>query len=168
MEEAQTFSTDQSVSAPNLLRAAMEGDGEAFGLLVDPYIPAALAGAELILGSQADASDAVQDALLSAWRGLRGLREPDKFSAWFRKLVVRSALKLAGRRTRSRILQLDPVSADQGRDTLELALQSSQLERAFDRLETKDRVIIMLHRARLPGRGTSPSHPRRLGLHCHR
>ena len=102
VEEAQTLSNDQSVSAPNLLRAAMEGDGEAFGLLVDPCIPAALAGAELILGSQADASDAVQDALLSAWRGLRGLREPDKFSAWFRTLVVRSALKLAGRRTRSR------------------------------------------------------------------
>ena len=62
-----------------------------------------------ITRSHADAHDAVQDALLAAWQGLDRLRDPDAFPAWFRTLVVRSALRVA--RKRGQVVELDVVRA---------------------------------------------------------
>ena len=78
-----------------LVAAAKRGDRDAFRELVEPDLAAALGTARIVTRSEADASDAVQDALLSAWRGLDSLRDPDAFRAWFRRHVVRAALKAA-------------------------------------------------------------------------
>ena len=72
-----------------LVEAARAGDREAFRTLVEPYVGRALGAATIITRSPADAADAVQDALLSAWRGLPQLRDPEAFPAWFRQHVVR-------------------------------------------------------------------------------
>ena len=53
-----------------LVAAAKAGDRDAFRRLVEPDLPAALGTARIVTRSEADASDAVQDALLSAWNGL--------------------------------------------------------------------------------------------------
>jgi RNA polymerase sigma-70 factor (ECF subfamily) len=66
-----------------LVDASIAGDRDAFRLLVEPCVAGALGLAAIVTGSQADAADAVQDALLSAWRGLHGLRDADAFPAWF-------------------------------------------------------------------------------------
>jgi RNA polymerase sigma factor (sigma-70 family) len=135
--------------ATTLLNAACSGDGEAFARLVGPNLPSALAVATLIAGSSADGSDAVQDALVAAWRGLRSLRDPAAFPAWFRKLTVRSATKTASRRRRIRVaeLSLDEPGTDAGHDPLDRALELRALDRAFDRLEPKDRTILALRHA---------------------
>ena len=49
-----------------LVAQAKTGDSEAFARLVEPYLPAALSSARLILGGSGDASDVVQDAYLAA------------------------------------------------------------------------------------------------------
>lgn len=49
--------------------------------LVEPWIEPAFRTALAILGREADARDATQDALLDAWRNMRGLRDPDRFDA---------------------------------------------------------------------------------------
>jgi RNA polymerase sigma-70 factor (ECF subfamily) len=133
----------------SLVNAARSGDGEAFARLVGPNLPAALVVASLIAGSSADGSDAVQDALVAAWRGLRSLRDPAAFPSWFRKLTVRSAMKTAGRRRHIRIAEfsLDEPGADAGHDPLDRALELRALDRAFDRLEPKDRTILALRHA---------------------
>ena len=56
----------------DLLAAARGGDGEAFGDLVAPHLRALHLHCYRMLGSYVEADDAVQDALLSAWRGLAG------------------------------------------------------------------------------------------------
>ena len=125
-----------------LVAAAKAGDRDAFRELVEPDLVAALGTARIVTRSEADASDAVQDALLSAWRGLDSLREPDAFRAWFRRHVVRAALKAAERR--GRVVELD-LAAAAPEGELDRALDARTLARAFDRLEARDRLLLTLH-----------------------
>lgn len=134
-----------SIARPSLtvlVAAARSGDRAAFGALVEPDLPLALGAARILTRSDADAADAVQEALLAAWRGLDGLRDPDAFPAWFRRLVVRSAVRVSGRN--GRVVELDlatPAPAGE----LDRALEHRTLARAFGRLEPKDRVLLTLH-----------------------
>ena len=134
---------DQSPSRLALLVAAAKvGDRDAFRSLVEPDLPAALGTARILTRSEADASDAVQEALLAAWHGLGSLRDPDAFRAWFRRHVVRAALRAAERR--GRVLELDPeAAAPEGE--LDRAIDRRTLARAFDRLDARDRLILTLH-----------------------
>lgn len=125
-----------------LVDAAIAGDRDAFRLLVEPVVPRSLGLATLLTRSQSDAADAVQDALLSAWRGLPALRDPDAFPAWFRQHVVRAAMRTAKRRGRVLELEVDTPDAP---DALERALARRTLGRAFDRLGPDDRLILTLH-----------------------
>jgi RNA polymerase sigma-70 factor (ECF subfamily) len=125
------------------LRAAIRGDSDAFADLVRPCLPAALATATLVTGSSADGADAVQDALLSAWKGLPSLREPTAFPAWFRRHVVRSGLRLAGKRRRLRLVDIEAVQPSEN-EALERQYRRRLLAEAFDRLEPRDRAILSL------------------------
>jgi RNA polymerase sigma-70 factor (ECF subfamily) len=125
-----------------LVDAAVAGDRDAFRVLVEPLVARALGVAMILTRSQSDAEDAVQDALLTAWRGLPGLRDADAFPAWFRQHVVRSAMRTAKRR--GRVLELD-MDAPDVPDALERAVERRTLGRAFDRLDPDDRLILTLH-----------------------
>jgi RNA polymerase sigma factor (sigma-70 family) len=134
---------DQSPpTVAGLVAAAIGGDRDAFRELVEPDLAAALGTARIVTGSEADASDAVQEALLSAWRGLDSLREPDAFRAWFRRHVVRAALRAATRR--GRVVELD-LSAVAPEGELDRALEARTLGRAFIRLDARDRLLLTLH-----------------------
>jgi len=131
-----------SSSLTGLVAAAKAGDRDAFRRLVEPDLPAAIGTARIVTRSESDASDAVQEALLSAWKSLGSLRDADAFRAWFRRHVVRAALRAAERR--GRIAELDPtVAAPEG--ALDGELDRRTLARAFDRLEPRDRLILTLH-----------------------
>ena len=85
--------TMEAPAAAELVEAARRGDREAFSYLVSPHLETALRVARVVSGSPDDGTDAVQDALLSAWQGIGSLREPAAFPAWFRRHVTRSAMK---------------------------------------------------------------------------
>jgi RNA polymerase sigma-70 factor, ECF subfamily len=126
----------------DLVAAAKRGDRDAFRSLIEPDLAAAFGTARIVTRSDAEASDAVQEALLSAWRGLESLRNPEAFRAWFRRHVVRAALKAAERR--SRVVELDlATAAPEGE--LDRALDRRTLARAFDRLDPRDRLLLTLH-----------------------
>ena len=125
-----------------LVAAAKAGDRDAFRRLVEPDLGTALGTARIMIRSEADAADAVQDALLSAWQGLGALRDPDAFRPWFRRHVVRAALRAAERR--GRVVELDPTTAAPD-GALDRAIDRRTLARAFDRLDARDRLILTLH-----------------------
>jgi RNA polymerase sigma-70 factor (ECF subfamily) len=132
---------DRQVSV-ELVERAVRGDRRAFERLVEPHLLVALGAARLITGDEADAADAVQDALLTSWQALDGLRDPQLFRAWFRKIVIRSATRFV--RGRRRLVEVD-LDAAGPIDSVEREFDRRQLTRAFARLDPKDRVLLTLH-----------------------
>jgi RNA polymerase sigma-70 factor (ECF subfamily) len=81
-----------------LLRAARLGDTEAFAVIVQRHGPGMRRFARFILGSDDDADDATQEALVSAWRGLSTFRGDAALRTWLFTLVSRRAADLQRRR----------------------------------------------------------------------
>jgi len=77
----------------DLVIRARGGDRDAFTELVARSIGRLTAVARLILRDEYAAQDAVQEAFIEAWRSLPGLREPDRFEAWLRRLLIRACFK---------------------------------------------------------------------------
>ena len=75
-----------------LVERAQRGDREAFTDLAAASLARLDAVARLILRDPDLAKDAVQNGLVRAWRDLPTLRDPDRFDAWIRRLVVRACL----------------------------------------------------------------------------
>jgi RNA polymerase sigma-70 factor (ECF subfamily) len=85
----------------DLLSRAQAGDGDAFAQLVDPYRRELQVYCYRSLGSVADAEDALQDTLLSAWQGLAGFEGRASVRTWLYKVATSrclDALRSARRR----------------------------------------------------------------------
>jgi len=76
-----------SLAAP-LLQDALGGDQHAFVLLVEPLLPAAYRLAVGMLRSEADAEDAVQEAVLKAWRHFGRFRRDSDLRPWLFTIVA--------------------------------------------------------------------------------
>lgn len=130
------------------MTAAARGDRQAFATLVEIESMTAYRVAYGVLGSHAEAEDAVQDAFIRAWRDLPTLRDPSRWAAWFRRLVVRSAIDRARRSRRQATVWLDPAASgafDQpGPDDLAPVAAQDELLRALAGLSTEDRAVIAL------------------------
>jgi RNA polymerase sigma-70 factor, ECF subfamily len=129
----------------DLVEAARRGDREAYADLIRPRGDRLFALAQRILRDVDRTEDAVQEALVIAWRDLPGLRDADRFDAWLHRLVVRSCVREAVRLrrvvTNLRVLPLDlPAPSD---DFLSFA-DRDQLERGFRRLDPQQRAILAL------------------------
>src|SRR6184192_2177671 len=85
-----------------LVERARRGDHDAFAALAGAAINRLDAAARLILRDPEQAKDAVQNALVRAWRDLPTLRDPDRFDAWVHRLLVRSCIDEARRVRRHR------------------------------------------------------------------
>jgi RNA polymerase sigma-70 factor (ECF subfamily) len=74
------------------LALACEGDGAAFGRLVEPLRGQLHAHCYRMLGSTYDADDALQDALLRAWRGLARFEGRSSLRSWLYTVATRTCL----------------------------------------------------------------------------
>lgn len=97
----------------SLARRAGLGDRLAFAELVRRHSPAMYRYARRMLGDSGDAEDAVQEAFLSAWRGLEHFRGESAVRTWLFRLVASKAL--TSRRAR-RPLPVDTAAHDAGPD----------------------------------------------------
>ncbi len=93
-----------------LLEAARGGDENAYRRLVEPHSRELHAHAYRMLGSVHDAEDAIQDALLRAWRGLPRFDGRSSLRSWLYKIATNTCLDtIAGRGRRA--LPIDHVAA---------------------------------------------------------
>ena len=125
---------------------AMRGDREAFGMLVNLTSDRMYAIAMRILRDSHLAEDALQGSLITAWRELPRLRDPDRFEAWIRRLLVHACYAEARRRKawagNVRVLPVDgPADADE----LLSINDRDALDRAFRRLTVEQRAVFVLH-----------------------
>ena len=129
-----------------LVEQARRGDHDAFAALAGAAISRLDSAAWLILRNPEQAQDAVQNALVRAWRDLPTLRDPDRFDAWLNRLVVRACIDEARRLRRHRVdVELTEIafSAVDGAETA--IADRDQLERGFLRLDPEQRAVIVLH-----------------------
>jgi RNA polymerase sigma-70 factor (ECF subfamily) len=103
------------------------------------------AAARLVLRDRELARDAVQEAFVRAWRDLPGLRDPDRFDAWLRRLVVNACIDLL-RRRRSRPMEVEiddlhPATADE----IASFADRDALDRALASLSPDHRTVVVLH-----------------------
>jgi RNA polymerase sigma-70 factor (ECF subfamily) len=93
-----------------LLAAARTGDADAFARLVEPYRAQLRAHCYRMLGSLADAEDALQDTLLRAWRGLARFEGRSSLRSWLYTIATNASLRIVERRPK-RILPVDYAPA---------------------------------------------------------
>ena len=129
----------------DLVEAARRGDHEAFEVLATTAADRLYAVARLILRSADLAEDAVQEALVRAWRQLPSLRDPDRFDAWLHRLVV-NACADQGRQLRRWSQQVRPFHLEASVDDHTGSVADrEQLERGFRRLTPEQRAVVVLH-----------------------
>ena len=129
----------------DLVEAARNGDREAYADLIRVRGDRLFAIAQRILRDVDRTEDAVQDALVIAWRDLPGLRDPDRFDAWLRRLLVRSCIVEAQRERRlSATIRILPTELPSGTDDYLSVVDRDELDRGFRRLPAEQRAILVL------------------------
>ena len=129
-----------------LIGQAREGDHDAFTILLDVRLARLDAAARLILRDPELARDAVQEALIRAWRDLPGLRDPDRFDAWIHRLLVNACLDLVRRRRRRVIeVELSPIDMPTATDAAGSIADRQVLHEALARLDPGHRAVVALH-----------------------
>lgn len=129
-----------------LVQRAMAHDHEAFSELARLSVDRLHAIARLILRDPERAEDATQEAILLCWRDIGGLRDPDRFEPWMRRILVNACYREARRdrdrrRVEAQAMVVDPVCTDV---SAEVAARDA-LERGFRRLDPEQRALIVLH-----------------------
>lgn len=129
-----------------LIERAREGDHDAFATLLDARLARLDAAARLILRDGELARDAVQDALIRAWRDLPGLRDPERFDAWLHRLTVNTCLDLIRHRKRRVMeVELSPLHHPATDDVATSLADRQLLDAALARLDPGHRAVVALH-----------------------
>lgn len=129
-----------------LVERAKRGDEEAFDALARMVGDRCMAIALWILRDADLAEDAVQAALVRAWRELRTLRDADRFEAWLHRILTNECYSEARRRARwSANIRVLPVADSAETGGILTVNDRDQLERAFRRLTLEQRSVLVFH-----------------------
>jgi RNA polymerase sigma-70 factor (ECF subfamily) len=130
----------------DLVERARRGDREAFAVLVHQVSDSLYAVAYRILRDTGLAEDALQNALVLAWRQLPRLRDLDRFEAWVHRILVHACYD-ESQRTRSWRTTVTALPLDlPGRADEQAAIADrDELDRAFRRLSVEQRAVFVLH-----------------------
>ena len=129
-----------------LLAAHIAGDGEAFGRLVARHQDRLWAVALRTLGDREEAGDALQDALLSAYRAAGSYRGDAKVTTWLHRIVVNACLDRVRRAKVRATVPLPGTEAASraGRDALDESETALEVEAALAGLVHDQRIAIVL------------------------
>ena len=130
----------------DLVERAQAGDREAYVDLIRGRSDRLFAVAYRVLRDIDRAEDALQDALVIAWRDLKGLRDADRFDAWLHKVLIHTCIAQATRERRRVVnLQALPVDGPETPDSTLTVADRDQLARGFRRLPPDQRAILVLN-----------------------
>jgi RNA polymerase sigma-70 factor (ECF subfamily) len=126
------------VDQRELVERAMGGDHDAFAVLAGRFVARLDAAARLILRDP--------EAFIGAWRNLPTLRDPDRFEAWLRRLVVRSCINAVRHRGRQLVeVELTPLHEPSISDIASIVADRELLDVALKQLRPEARAVVVLH-----------------------
>jgi RNA polymerase sigma-70 factor (ECF subfamily) len=129
-----------------LVDQAKGGDREAFDALARTVGDKCMAIAFRILRDADRADDAVQAALIMAWRELRTLRDTDRFEPWLHRILTNECYAEAKRGRRwSGQVRLLPMPGQRESGEISAINDRDQLDRAFRRLTVEQRSVLVFH-----------------------
>lgn len=122
-----------------------ESETAVFTGFADAALPRSYRLAGLLLGSASEAEDAVGDALERAWREFPRLRDRDRFSAWFDRILVNGCRDRLRRRARLRFVEIEAEMPATAVDPFARILEGDAALRAVRLLGADERIVIVLH-----------------------
>jgi RNA polymerase sigma-70 factor, ECF subfamily len=130
-----------------LVERAQSGDHEAFSDLARASFARLFGAAKLILRDEDRAQDAVQEALVLAWKHIRALRDPQAWDAWLYRLTVRACYRLARTARRHDVAELhvEPPAEAVGHDFTGTFAERDRLGRELGQLPVDQRAVMVLH-----------------------
>jgi RNA polymerase sigma-70 factor (ECF subfamily) len=131
-----------------LVERAISGDHDAFSVLARASIGRLYSIATLILRDGDRAQDAVQDALVSAWKDVRAIRDPDAWDAWLHRLTVRACYRAARRERRRNVVELHVLPDPEPAAPLDLSMsvaERDRIERELLTLPLDQRAVMVVH-----------------------
>jgi len=123
-------------------RGSRLGEDQGFEEALREHTHSMLQYADFVLHDFSAAEDAVQEALVIAWRRRATLRDGTAFKPWLRRIVLRECLRWR-RHPSVRVLRLTEEVVVQGQQVD--ATQHLDIARAVARLSPHLRVVIFLH-----------------------
>jgi RNA polymerase sigma-70 factor (ECF subfamily) len=127
-----------------LVIAAQRGDQVAFIDLLRGRVDRLFSIARRILHDVDRAEDALQDALVIAWRDLPDLRDPDRFDFWLQRVLANMCIEHARRERRRYTLQVLRLEDEAAPDELMGIVDRDIVDRAFRRLKAEERTVLVL------------------------
>jgi RNA polymerase sigma-70 factor (ECF subfamily) len=128
-----------------VIRKVREGDAEAFRMLVTRYRQLYGRYAVALTGDADTAADAMQESFIRAWKSLDACQDPDRFGAWFFRILTNQC-----HTARSRRRDTDDVDAIEiaGRERTDESLERAELAQALrsamGRLTSEQREAFVL------------------------
>ncbi len=117
---------------------------EAFAAITRRHVDSAYRLAWAILGHDGDAEDAVQEAFAAAWRSRRSLRDPDRFDAWFGRILVNECRQRLRRLGRSPVQSIELAPEPAVGDATAATSTRDAISRAMARLDADHRIVVVL------------------------
>lgn len=141
--EEQGVALLQQLQSEDQVRRAQMGEPGAFDTLVEPHLPRLYRVAYLITHQGEAAADALQEALLRAYRALGNLRPDEPFYPWFTRIVVNEAIRQSQRQWDPPLLPL-PESLHTPESLLVQKEEQERLWRAVQGLKPIYRAVVVL------------------------
>jgi len=143
----------------DLVRAARQGDENAFGELVRKYQGRIYSLAYGMVGNHSDADDLAQEIFLKSYRNIKKFRFKSSFYTWLYRIGVNTIITRRKKLRRDRHLELHPqaleievnpyLSSRLGGKRGDQAAGGRELKRkireAVDRLPEKQKIVVIMH-----------------------
>ena len=129
----------------------LAGEADAFAAIVHRYRDSYARFATRMVGSRADAEDALQKAFVRAYSAVDQCRDPARFGAWFHQIVVNECRAFASRRSRRERWytaddsMLESIAAEEPSGASDADGPSpGEIQRALDQLPVAQREAFVL------------------------
>jgi RNA polymerase sigma-70 factor (ECF subfamily) len=123
---------------------ALRGASRDYVLAARAEVDDAYRLAGYLLGDAMEAQDAVQDALVKAWRSWASMRDPEAFGPWFERIVVNVCRDRMRRHRTLRMVELDAAGEVESADVFGSMLVEDEVAAAVARLRPDHQIVIAL------------------------